>query len=252
MESQKDKRVVTRHYPNASEVTVCTKRSWHHHEKTATNRDEQNEAVIRSAVSRAKSTVMRKCLAIDAYRMVTLTMPGDTYFNDQDIDEAWLMFRAWLQRLRRKNLRFHYVAVPEKQGRGAWHFHVAVNEFIPIKVIQREWNQIGGGNVDVKHFKNRFTSSKTEGCAGYIAKYIGKELESSVFSRNRYRTSQGIKIDVERVDLPEIFFSSLNQIKETFRSITGMVSGRINRYRHVVTICSWGDGVNDYRAAYDE
>ena len=191
-------------------------RNWKYRDRTASCRDEQSSASLAAAVSRAKQTVLRKCLAISAHRMLTFTMPGADSFNSQELDAAWTMFSRWLQRMRRDGFAFRYVAVPETQKRGAWHFHVAIDEFLPIRVVQRHWSACGGGNVDVKHFNNRPCSNKVEGCAKYIGKYIGKELEGAEFGRKRYRASTGIVIDIERVDVDSAFVGSMEALKKTF------------------------------------
>jgi len=228
-------------------MTVVPSRDWKYHERHAMNRDEQNKASLTSAISRARSTVRRRCLAIDAKRMLTFTMPGADKWNDQELSDAWRMFRNVLQRLRRKGIAFQYVAVPEKQGRGAWHFHVAVDRYLRIQAIQREWFAVGGGNVDVKLFKHRHYSNAVEGCSGYIAKYIGKDLEGAEFGRNRYRTSRGIKIDIERVNIEKKFFGNPLLIRETFESVTGKKSGNLNLWPEVITVASWGDQFSDFR-----
>jgi hypothetical protein len=178
--------------------------------------------------------------------MLTFTMPGDCSFNAQGLGDAWAMFGRFLQRARRAGLRFQYVAVPEKQKRGAWHFHVAVDVFLPIGNVQAEWFSVGGGNVDVKFFEDRHGSEAAEGCAVYLGKYIGKELESSEFGRQRYRTSQGIKLDVERLDVHPAMTAGTRAVRTTFQAMTGLQAGKLKKFPYVVTVASWGDGDDDY------
>lgn len=245
-----EKHVLIRHYAQGAEMTVCNPRKWKYNERIADSRPGQESSTIDAAISRARSMVLRKSLAINADRLLTLTMPGDECFNIQPLDEAWKMHRNFLQRLRRANIRFDYVSVPEKQNRGAWHFHLAINQYVPIRIVDYHWKKVGGGNADIDKRKITKHFNKPENIARYIAKYIGKEMDGADFLRNRYRTSTGIVIDIERLSVPKKFFANKLSIRETFKSVTGMNAGTLNFYERVITVFSWGDEVNDFRGVF--
>jgi len=62
---------------------------------------------------------------------------------------------------------------------GGWHPHlhiVADCDFIPVKQMRRDWRRlVGKGNIDVQHIRSK------SGIARYVAKYVTKQFEGSVF-----------------------------------------------------------------------
>jgi hypothetical protein len=148
--------------------------------------------------------VRKRCTAIRADRMLTLS----TRANETRI-EVWAKWWDEFRRRLNKMQDFHYVAVLEKQQRGAWHIHVAVSGRQNWKLLRSIWLSVisksgtdGAVNDSTGGFK-RYCAFKRIGgkgramrhrIASYIAKYIGKDAGASTFNKKRYWTSRGIVV----------------------------------------------------------
>jgi hypothetical protein len=146
--------------------------------------------------------VRKRCKAIRADRMLTLS----TRANETRIGvwaKWWDEFRRRLNKLQ----DFHYVAVLERQQRGAWHIHVAVSGRQNWKLLRSIWLSVigkdgtdGAVNDSTGGFKKYCVFKQIGGkgramrhrIATYIAKYIGKDAHASTFNKKRYWTSRGI------------------------------------------------------------
>jgi len=151
---------------------------------------ENSEQNLMDAAKRAKQQVRLRCKAIAADRMITLT------YRENMIDKARLKkdFDSLRRRLGKVQY-FHYVAVAERQKRGAWHLHIAVKGRQNYRVLRAIWRSIVGqdnGNIDVRNpFKEKGLRHKL---ASYIGKYITKDFAEHALNEKRYWTSRGIPI----------------------------------------------------------
>jgi len=77
-----------------------------------------------------------------------------------------------------------YVAVPEKQERGAWHFHIVTFnlDYIDSKLLAEIW---GHGFIKI----NAVDDVKDLGC--YVSKYLTKQVVM-FFQGKRYLCSKGL------------------------------------------------------------
>ena len=91
-------------------------------EKGASRNRKMNEARARG---RAKSTIRNKCLTIGADHLVTLTYRANVEDRDRVLHDLARLRRA----LSRSGCSMPYVAVLERQQRGALHPHLAVKGF---------------------------------------------------------------------------------------------------------------------------
>jgi hypothetical protein len=231
---------VTR-YPRIghAEMSVVKVTNRKHHERIASVRDEQTEEAQRVAISRARQVVAKKCRAIGAARMLTLTTREPV----TDLDAFWKLFQRFLQRCRRSGLEFQYVAVPELQKRGAWHVHVAIDRFLPHSAIYAEWVAVvGSGTSDLHFFRAGNDAERCIAVAGYISKYIGKALMGSDFGRKRYRCSKGIEIEKETFETDRVLVCSPHHLACLFHQETDLLprSVRVNDYGGK-WVASWGD-----------
>jgi hypothetical protein len=111
-------------------------------------------------------------------------------------------FDVFLKRVRRVIPGFEYVCAFERQKRGAWHAHIAVQRVLPHYVqrgvmvrsydlLRSMWREVVGidnGNVDVS--RNKRVSRSSARLASYLSKYIGKSFgESIVKGMNSYSAS---------------------------------------------------------------
>ncbi|AJY43886.1 hypothetical protein I6G56_19740 [Burkholderia humptydooensis] len=158
--------------------------------KAKRGESENSEANLMDAAKRAKQQVRLRCKAIGADRMITLT------YRENMLDKARL--KRDFDKLRRRLGAlgsFQYVAVAERQKRGAWHLHVAVKGRQNYRVLRSIWQSIvgiGNGQINVRNpFKEKGLRHKL---ASYLAKYIAKDFAQHALNEKRYWTSRGIVV----------------------------------------------------------
>jgi len=108
--------------------------------------------------------------------------------------------------MRRALGSFAYVAVAERQQRGAIHWHLAVHRLpvvmgasngVKVKafnVIRAIWRSVvgdAGGNIDVAR-RRRSARKSSARIASYISKYVSKAFEDAAKGANRYSGSTGV------------------------------------------------------------
>ncbi len=190
---------------------------------------EQNE---KRARARAAGEIRRKCLAISADHLVTLT------YRDNVEDRERVM--TDLDRLRRMLSRggysMPYVAVLECQKRGAIHPHLAVHGIQDIRFLRRCWYKIVGKAQGQVNVKGPRPGSSPVKLARYLSKYISKDIDNQPrgFEEHRYFCSLGIAVPTERYQVvlsrnaraaePKLLFLMLN---DTLRRV-----GEYCRLRH--------------------
>lgn len=188
------------------------------HEKPA-----RQETNIARSVRRARTTVRRKALTMAADRLFTLTYRE----NKTDRDLSFKDFLRFVRLVRERWPNFQYIAVAERQKRGAWHFHIATNQFYPVNILNRIWERVVGrnnGNVDVE-YRHRVSPVKI---ARYMSKYITKGFNDTgtiedehIAGSNRYRVSHGIHDPVQTGYMALAPFSDSYLIGEIFTQVSG-------------------------------
>lgn len=149
-----------------------------------------------SSSKRSKKNVRLRCQTIGADRLLTLTYRE----NMKDVERCKTDFKAFMRAMKRAGM-FDYVAVPERQTRGAWHIHVAVRGRLVYNLVRGIWRRIVGrdelgrpnGNVDVRNPKTG-GKWKRHALAAYIAKYIAKDCGDHELNKKRYWSSKGIPV----------------------------------------------------------
>lgn len=163
--------------------------------RRATSKRESDPEVQAKSMQRARSTIRRRILSMQADRLLTLTFRA----NVTDLGEAYRCFKRFsrLMRWRFGGSRWCYVAAPEFQERGAVHFHLAVRGFFPVKTVREFWRRAAGeygGNIDITSPRNiKKQSWNPRRIAQYLSKYVGK-LDSVEFNRKRYSSGGEIVI----------------------------------------------------------
>lgn len=196
-----------RHYPDVDEVEICAIRLDHGDslrrgggaKRKNTDKASMDEATATKSANRARTAIRRKCLAMGADRMLTLTFQE----NVTDLEESWGCFKYFTKLMRSfYKDKFSYVAVPEYQKRGAVHFHLALKGFHEVGIVRRFWRRAAGrrgGNIDItspKKFGKRSWNPKR--IAVYLAKYLSKN-DSVQFNKRRYSSGGKIQLpDPER------------------------------------------------------
>lgn len=169
--------------------------------------DELNKA---RSIQRTKTKVKRYVINRNMKYMWTLTFKskmtpvaskkGTAYYDAGDIEDAWKMWKGFLQRCRRAGLNFPYVVTMEVQeerqktyGEKVFHFHFATNMNIPIN---EEYAKKRGMKVSMmglwKHGRVFVTKpkSKRKFANGYMMKYIVKMFDETQKGAQRYRCSE--------------------------------------------------------------
>lgn len=108
---------------------------------------------------------------------------------------------VFLKRVRRVIPGFQYVCVFERQKRGAWHAHLAVERVLShylaggklvrsYDLLRSMWRGVVGadnGNVDVS--RNKRLARSAAKLAAYLSKYIGKTFDQAEKHVNAYSAS---------------------------------------------------------------
>lgn len=167
------------------------------------NRSKRGESDKRAknqqdSAKRAKQAIRHRCKAIGADRMLTLTY-RDNVTDVGLVKIHWDAFRRRMAKLK----QFHYVAVLEKQERGAYHIHCAVRGRQVYQLVRSIWQSVVGNSEDGKtggqinvRDPHKFGFGKTghHKLASYIAKYVAKDVEDHELNKKRYWSSKGIVV----------------------------------------------------------
>lgn len=198
-----------------------------------------NRANLKRSCSRSYRRVVDICDGMGADRMMTLTFQE----NIVDID---LVLMVWKEFLRLAHVRwgdFSYVCVPEKQKRGAIHFHVALNKYFYWFSVLQVWKKavavVSGmtGGIDIRASKKG--RGNKQGIARYIAKYVSKAFycadNCENVGRKRYYSNVSIR-EAEYVignDIDDVFIdnfvldSEFNMCEICLDSVLSNVLGSI-------------------------
>lgn len=139
--------------------------------------------------------------------------------NIMDLEKANKEFTKFMKRLSyhaykvRKNV-IKYIAVPELQKRGAWHYHIVLFnvKYIPWQILIKIW---GKGSVYINALKKDMQGTEI---AKYVTKYISKALkveskaenianyklykEKGLVNKKRYNCSRGLlKPFIRKLDM---------------------------------------------------
>jgi hypothetical protein len=200
------KRVSIHSFPDGVEVHINERyETWSEPDENAVQRPKgkrgegaREDNKDRSA-RRAKTQVRRRCKAIQADCMLTLT------YREVVTDEKRVQadLKALVKRLRTLGA-FEYVATLELQKRGSLHVHLACQQFpaylkndhgVRVKsydLIRSMWHRIigkGNGNVDLTRPRGRNSAHRI---ASYIGKYVSKSISGAEFNAKSYWSSAGI------------------------------------------------------------
>lgn len=186
-----------------------------------------------AAAQRARSNVRRRCKHLQLCELVTLT------YRENMVDRDRLMrdFDVFMKRLKRVAPHLHYVAVAERQKRGAWHMHIAVPRVLShyayrghlvrsYDLLRSLWRGVVGadnGNIDVA--RRRRVRGSLRRLAAYLSKYIGKafaddtrpaHLKAFTASRGKLPPATLVRLNV--TDLTEALSMAMDLLGEEFHS----------------------------------
>jgi len=138
-------------------------------------------------------------LATKADHLLTLTYRG----NVVDFERSCADLSKFVRLVKCRKAGWTYVAVAERQKRGAWHWHLAVCGRQDVALLRATWRRVAGdGNIDVQAAK----SSRLVGSLAlvrYLGKYLAKGLaEERELNARRFRASLRIQVPTRSLALP--------------------------------------------------
>lgn len=204
----------------------------------------RQETNIARSVRRARTTVRRKAMTMRADHLFTLTYRQ----NQTDRDLSFKDFLRFVRLVRDRWPKFQYIAVAERQKRGAWHFHIATNQFYPVQVLNAIWQRVVGannGNVDVK-YRKKISPVKI---ARYMTKYISKgfngdERDQNIPGANRYRVSHGIHDPVQTGYLA-LSLNPQRMVEEIYEQLTGGLPSGAWANQFYIWLCNFDSREED-------
>lgn len=179
-------------------------------QRTARGESDSREDHLERAVRRAKSRVRLLCKALGVNSLWTLTYR-------ENVQDRALVLRH-LDRFRRAVASvlpgWRYVAVLERQERGAWHIHLATHALARTinaagvkldswAVMRGVWRGITrelGGNFDEAKRSTRWGAGRKRrfkgatGIANYIGGYVAKDMVDSPLNKKRFSSSSGVPV----------------------------------------------------------
>jgi hypothetical protein len=123
--------------------------------------------------------------------------------NVTDFDRAGTDLNRFVRLVKKHIPDFLYLAVPEKQKRGAWHWHMAVKGRQDVILLRQVWRKVvGEGNIDVQQPKGG--QDRRLALVRYLSKYLAKgfELDLHELNGHRFRASLGLNVPTEVVHIP--------------------------------------------------
>ena len=169
--------------------------------KAGRGESDQREAHQDRAVRRARSRLRQLILSAKADHLLTLTYRE----NLTDYKQACRDLSGFIRHVRTYLPDFVFIAVPERQKRGAWHWHLAVVGRQDVDMLRRVWRSVvGEGNIDVQPPKRTKTNRRLA-IVAYLSKYLAKGFAEGDRELNghRFRASLGILVPGESLEIPE-------------------------------------------------
>jgi hypothetical protein len=165
-------------------------------EKGRSRNREQNEMRARA---RAKGEIRRKCLAIGADHLVTLTYRDNVENRQRVLHDLERLRRA----LSRAGIQMPFVGVLECQKRGAIHPHLAVQGFQDVRLLRRCWYKIVGNGQGQVNVRGPRPGNSPIKLGRYLSKYITKDFDSMPrdFEEHRYFCSLKVNVPTEKFDI---------------------------------------------------
>ena len=189
------------------------------------------EEIAERAARRARTVIRRRVMSLGLDHLLTLTYRS----NMIDFGVAVKDLRSYMKIIRVAMPGFRWVAVPERQARGAWHWHIAVKGFQNVRFLREAWRRVvGDGNIDVKGPGRKLRIGKLR-LAYYLVKYISKSADNvSAGTHRYYGTRERGDVTVEKIELDRVG-SAMKWITEILE-----VQGQIVRQSIESAFGGWG------------
>jgi len=182
------------------------------HEISEERREINNQRSVRRSARAVRFLVKQ----IQADRLLTLS----TRENIQDRDQFKKRMKRFFELVRKGwggqqgISNFAYVAVLERQERGAYHAHIAIKGAVNFNFLRTAWHKALGcpglmvgelspGNVDVTtpraaRWGTEFSRWKAAKLSAYLVKYMSKTFDDGISEKHKYFKSKDIEPPRER------------------------------------------------------
>lgn len=159
-------------------------------------KEKKQETNLFHSLNRTKNKIYTyaRCVAWEWF--VTFTFSPEKV-NRYDYTECSRLVRRWLNNQRRNAPDLFYLIVPEQHKDGAWHFHGLLSNTGNMKFSDSgKKDRTGKAIYNMATWSNGFTTATAvtdvHKVAGYIGKYITKDLCSATHGKQRYFVSQNM------------------------------------------------------------
>jgi hypothetical protein len=175
------------------------------------------------AVRRARSRLRKLILTTKADHLLTLTYRS----NQTDFTQASSDLTRFIRYVRQHHSEWLYIAVAERQKRGAWHWHLAVPGRQDVNLLRACWRKVvGEGNIDVSAPRGNEMQRQLR-LVAYLGKYLAKGFDNAdtrQLNARRFRSSLGIAVPFEAIDLPEAYRQDvINFMFDSLKHVAGRV-----------------------------
>lgn len=153
------------------------------------------------SLRRSKETVRRYAFANEWEWFCTLT------FNPEKVDsynyqECVNKLSVWLNNARRKEPDMRYLWVPELHKSGRFHFHGLMSNISSLRLLESgKRDKTGRPIYNIGKYRLGWSTatrvSNNQAVAGYLLKYLTKEMCAVTFNRRRYWVSKNCELPEE-------------------------------------------------------
>ena len=213
--------------------------------KCAEGTKEREENILRS-YRHLKDKVYNIAYSNDFEHFITFTVSSEMA-NRYSYYECGTLIYKELRRFKRKYKQFEYVMVPEQHEDGAWHYH-ALFKGIPKEEFRNSGKRDKEGRTiyNVIHVAEKVghTTATRVGdrgkAAGYLVKYITKDMVKNDYVRNRrkYWASRGAdKTEIVRdyvENWPDYLKNLLNE-----NDLISQTTSEVNNERFTNKLSYW-------------
>ena len=143
----------------------------------------------------------------------------------RDLERAKYDLSLFCDRVQQKIPGWKYLAVLQRQKRGAYHSHLAVRGWQNVVLLRNIWLSVvglDGGNIDAAAPKKRSGTYRWGrlAVAKYISRYIGKDLEDDELNKKRYFHSKNVESpEVVVIPLDCGFYAAREWARHLARSV---------------------------------
>ncbi len=189
--------------------------------------DDVSDEMVRRKINRVKKETRRLALNNNLNRFWTLTYQENITCPIYS-DKCFQYLIIYLRELH--GIEFNYIAVREKQERGAIHYHMLIDQYINKNLLENVWQMVTENNGGFSYVEKTGWQA-----IGYLQKYLTKNLEvyktGDGFSKKAYLCSQNMK----RVDESQILRLRFSvSSKEVEQEVLGYIDDDLKQAKKII------------------